>query len=101
MHNACRESACCGNSGLLCARNLRAHADPAHPPLARENPFVAQARQEMNERMEDRERARRDIVLQAQGDLSESDEKRLKQKVVATNLQSHLKSRETDHEKQA
>mmetsp|Transcript_26634 Transcript_26634/g.58382 ORF Transcript_26634/g.58382 Transcript_26634/m.58382 type:complete len:567 (+) Transcript_26634:272-1972(+) len=61
---------------------------------------AVKARQEMNERMEDRERARRDIVLQAQGDLSESDEKRLKQKVVATNLQSHLKSRETDHEKQ-
>eukprot|EP00908_Phaeocystis_cordata_P017239 Transcript_28569.p1 GENE.Transcript_28569~~Transcript_28569.p1 ORF type:complete len:374 (+),score=152.52 Transcript_28569:757-1878(+) len=58
------------------------------------------ARQQMNERMEERERARREIVLEAQGDLSEQAEQALKQNVVTNALHHTLNVNVVEGEQQ-
>jgi len=61
---------------------------------------AVQARQEMNDRMEAREKARRDIVLEAQGDLSEQAEQALKQNVVTNALHHQLNANVVENELQ-
>jgi len=51
---------------------------------------LVQAKIEMNQRMEQREKMRRDIVLEAQGDLSAQDEANLKKNVVTSVLHHAL-----------
>merc|ERR1719382_1003564 len=58
------------------------------------------AREEMNDRMEEREKARRDIVLEAHGDLSEQAEQALKQSVVTNALHHQLNANVVDNEAQ-
>ena len=58
------------------------------------------ARQSMNERMEEREKARREIVLEAQGDLSEQAEQALKQNVVTNALHHTLNVNVVEGEQQ-
>ena len=54
----------------------------------------------MNDRMEAREKARRDIVLEAQGDLSEQAEQALKQNVVTNALHHQLNANVVENELQ-
>merc|ERR1719382_1219934 len=61
---------------------------------------AVQARQEMNTRMEAREKMRRDIVLEAQGDLSEQAEQALKQSVVTNALHHQLNANVVENEQQ-
>ena len=58
------------------------------------------AREEMNTRMEEREKARRDIVLEAQGDLGEKAEQALKQNVVTNALHHTLNVNVVEGEQQ-
>lgn len=53
---------------------------------------AVQARQELNRRMEERERARRDVVLESKGDLGEASEHALKQNVAKNALHHSLNS---------
>jgi len=61
---------------------------------------AVEARQQMNDRMEEREKARREIVLEAQGDLSEQAEQALKQNVVTNALHHTLNVNVVEGEQQ-
>jgi len=58
----------------------------------------ARARQEMMTRAENREKMRQEIVLEAAGDLSCTDEENLKKAVVTNQLYSHLNSNKKEDE---
>ena len=61
---------------------------------------AVQARQEMAERMEEREKMRREIVLASQGDLGEASEQALKQNVVTNALHHQLNTQVVEGEQQ-
>ena len=61
---------------------------------------AVQARQEMAERMEEREKMRREIVLASQGDLGEASEQALKQNVVTNALHHQLNAQVVEGEQQ-
>lgn len=65
-----------------------------------ERRLAVQARKEMNERMEQREKARRDIVLEAHGDLSDVQEAALKQNVVTNALHHQLNANVVENKQQ-
>eukprot|EP00656_Telonema_subtile_P022527 TRINITY_DN236_c0_g1_i1.p1 TRINITY_DN236_c0_g1~~TRINITY_DN236_c0_g1_i1.p1 ORF type:complete len:489 (-),score=186.09 TRINITY_DN236_c0_g1_i1:279-1745(-) len=58
----------------------------------------ARARQEMMTRAENREKMRQEIVLEAQGDLSVSDEQNLKKAVVTNQMYSQLNANKKEDE---
>jgi len=58
------------------------------------------ARQEMNARMQQRDAARIDIQLEAQGDLSQKQEEALKKSVVTNQLYHEMNKRQLDEEEQ-
>ena len=61
---------------------------------------AVQARSDMNERMEEREKMRREIVLASQGDLGEQAEQALKQNVVTNALHHQLNANVVEGEAQ-
>merc|ERR1712166_1243088 len=60
----------------------------------------ARARQEMMTRAENREKMRQEIVLEAQGDLSVSDEQNLKKAVVTNQMYSQLNANKKEDEQE-
>eukprot|EP00164_Ancoracysta_twista_P002641 GFYU01003515.1.p2 GENE.GFYU01003515.1~~GFYU01003515.1.p2 ORF type:complete len:499 (+),score=244.27 GFYU01003515.1:80-1498(+) len=61
---------------------------------------MVQAKVEMNQRMEQREKARRDIVLEAHGDLNEEGEKSLKKSMVTNVFQQNLNALRIEEEQE-
>jgi len=85
---------------LLKLQSLVAEERKAREKELTERRNAVQAREEMHNRMVEREKARHDIVLEAKGDLSNEAEQALKQNVVTNALHHTLNSNVVEGEQQ-